>query len=69
MSGPATSSAGHGQGGRKRSLGMTLVIYAALAVFLVWILLPVWYLLVSSLITPVSKPLQDTKESERHLLT
>lgn len=52
MSGPATISAGHGQGGRRRGPGMTLVIYAALAVFLVWILLPVWYLLVSSLITP-----------------
>lgn len=52
MSGAASSSVGHGQGGRKRSLGMSVVIYASLVLFLLWILLPVWYLLVSSLITP-----------------
>ena len=38
--------------GRARSLPVTLGIYAGVAVFAIWILLPVWYLVVSSLITP-----------------
>lgn len=46
------ASPGHSQGGRRRSIGATLVIYLSLAVFLLWILLPVWYLVTSSLITP-----------------
>ncbi len=38
--------------GRARSPGATIAIYGGLLVFAVWILLPVWYLVVSSLITP-----------------
>ena len=52
MSASSTASAGHSQGGRRRSIGATLVIYLSLVVFLLWILLPVWYLVTSSLITP-----------------
>jgi len=52
MSGASNASVGHGQGGRRRSLGTTIAIYLSLVVFLVWILLPVWYLVTSSLITP-----------------
>lgn len=52
MSASSNASPGHGQGGRRRSIGATLAIYLSLAVFLVWILLPVWYLVTSSLITP-----------------
>lgn len=52
MSEATKASPGHSQGGRRRSIGATLVIYLSLAVFLLWILLPVWYLVTSSLITP-----------------
>ena len=38
--------------GRRRSLPATIVLYAGVLAFAVWILLPVWYLVVSSLITP-----------------
>ena len=38
--------------GRQRSLVASCVIYLCVAVFAIWILLPVWYLVVSSLITP-----------------
>lgn len=38
--------------GRRRSPATTIAIYLGVAVFAVWILLPVWYLVVSSLITP-----------------
>jgi multiple sugar transport system permease protein/trehalose/maltose transport system permease protein len=37
--------------GRRRSWRATVVLYLCVLVFAVWILLPVWYLLVSSLIT------------------
>ncbi len=39
--------------GRRRSLPATVALYVGLLAFAVWILLPVWYLVVSSLITPV----------------
>lgn len=39
--------------GRPRSLLATVVLYVGVLAFAVWILLPVWYLVVSSLITPV----------------
>lgn len=39
--------------GRRRSLPATIALYAGVLAFAVWILLPVWYLVVSSLITPV----------------
>ena len=35
-----------------RSLLQTIALYAAVVVFALWVLLPVWYLVVSSLITP-----------------
>jgi ABC-type glycerol-3-phosphate transport system permease component len=38
--------------GLQRSTGASVVLYLCVAVFAVWILLPVWYLVVSSLITP-----------------
>jgi len=38
--------------GRRRSLPATIALYAGVLVFALWILLPVWYLVVSSLITP-----------------
>ncbi len=38
--------------GRRRSPVATIVVYLGVAAFAVWILLPVWYLVVSSLITP-----------------
>jgi len=38
--------------GLKRGIGATLALYLGVAVFAVWILLPVWYLVISSLITP-----------------
>jgi len=38
--------------GRRRSPATTIAIYLGVLVFAVWILLPVWYLVVSSLITP-----------------
>ena len=38
--------------GRPRTLGATIGVYAGVVVFAVWVLLPVWYLVVSSLITP-----------------
>ncbi|WP_417310698.1 carbohydrate ABC transporter permease [Devosia sp.] len=38
--------------GRKRSPWATAAIYLGLVIFAIWILLPVWYLVVSSLITP-----------------
>lgn len=47
--------------GRRRSLPATIFLYACVAVFAVWILLPVWYLVVSSLITATQlgvKPFQ-----------
>lgn len=37
--------------GRRRSLGATIAIYLGLLVFVLWILLPIWYLVVSSLIS------------------
>lgn len=39
-------------GGRPRSLTASIAIYAGVALFALWVLLPVWYLVVSSLITP-----------------
>ncbi|WDR04742.1 carbohydrate ABC transporter permease [Devosia rhodophyticola] len=40
-------------GGRNsRSLVQSVALYAGVAVFVLWILLPVWYLVISSLITP-----------------
>lgn len=39
-------------GGRRRRPLQTVVIYLCVLVFALWILLPVWYLVVSSLITP-----------------
>lgn len=39
-------------GGRRRGPIANIGIYLGLAVFAVWILLPVWYLVVSSLISP-----------------
>ncbi|MCX5580997.1 carbohydrate ABC transporter permease [Kaistia terrae] len=38
--------------GRQRSFVASCVIYLCVLVFAIWILLPVWYLVVSSLITP-----------------
>jgi len=38
--------------GRRRSPAATIAIYAGVLAFAIWILLPVWYLVVSSLITP-----------------
>lgn len=38
--------------GRRRSLPATIGLYAGVLAFAIWILLPVWYLVVSSLITP-----------------
>ncbi|MBL8595503.1 MAG: carbohydrate ABC transporter permease, partial [Devosia sp.] len=38
--------------GRRRSPVATIGLYLGVLVFAVWILLPVWYLVVSSLITP-----------------
>lgn len=38
--------------GRPRSLGATIVVYLCVLLFAIWVLLPVWYLVVSSLITP-----------------
>jgi ABC-type glycerol-3-phosphate transport system permease component len=38
--------------GRQRSLLASCVLYLCVLVFAIWILLPVWYLVVSSLITP-----------------
>lgn len=38
--------------GLQRSTTATVILYLCVAVFAVWILLPVWYLVVSSLITP-----------------
>src|SRR5690606_31081706 len=35
-----------------RSPLQTIALYAAVGVFALWVLLPVWYLVVSSLITP-----------------
>ena len=40
------------EGGRKRSRSATLVVYVGAILFAVWVLLPIWYLVVSSLITP-----------------
>lgn len=37
---------------RPRPLAATIVVYVGVLAFAVWILLPVWYLVVSSLITP-----------------
>lgn len=45
----ASAEADHG---RRRSLPATIAIYVGVLVFAIWILLPVWYLVVSSLITP-----------------
>ncbi|MGC0145017.1 carbohydrate ABC transporter permease, partial [Pseudactinotalea sp. Z1732] len=39
-------------GGRRRSPLLTAFIYLAVVIFALWIILPVWFLLVSSLITP-----------------
>lgn len=39
------------ESGRRRSLPATIAIYACVVVFAIWILLPVWYLVISSLIT------------------
>lgn len=39
-------------GGRRRRPLQTVLIYFCVLVFALWILLPVWYLVVSSLITP-----------------
>lgn len=41
-----------GGGRHKRSLIQSIGLYAGLVVFVLWILLPVWYLVISSLITP-----------------
>jgi multiple sugar transport system permease protein/trehalose/maltose transport system permease protein len=38
--------------GRRRSPAATIGVYVGVIVFALWILLPVWYLVVSSLITP-----------------
>lgn len=38
--------------GQKRGVVGTLIVYGGVAAFAIWILLPVWYLVVSSLITP-----------------
>ncbi|MDC9826373.1 carbohydrate ABC transporter permease [Devosia sp. ZB163] len=38
--------------GRRRRPAATIAIYAGVLAFAIWILLPVWYLVVSSLITP-----------------
>ncbi len=38
--------------GRRRSPWLTAFIYVAVVIFALWIILPVWFLLVSSLITP-----------------
>ncbi len=38
--------------GTRRSLPATIGLYAGVLIFAIWILLPVWYLVVSSLITP-----------------
>lgn len=40
-----------GRRGRSRTLAQTIVVYLCVLIFGVWVLLPVWYLLVSSLIT------------------
>ena len=37
--------------GRPRSLKATVVVYVCVLLFAIWVLLPVWYLVVSSLIT------------------
>jgi len=37
--------------GRRRSTGATVALYAGVLVFAIWVLLPVWYLVVSSLIS------------------
>ena len=37
--------------GRRRSRGATIALYVGVLVFAVWVLLPVWYLVVSSLIS------------------
>lgn len=42
----------NGRGGRRRRPLVTVVIYLGAVVFALWVLLPVWYLLASSLITP-----------------
>lgn len=39
------------ESGRRRSVPATIAIYVCVAVFAIWILLPVWYLVISSLIT------------------
>jgi len=38
--------------GLKRSTGATIGIYMGVVAFVLWVLLPVWYLVVSSLLTP-----------------
>lgn len=45
----ASAAADHG---RRRSVPATIALYVGVLAFAVWILLPVWYLVVSSLITP-----------------
>ena len=39
------------ESGRRRSVPATIAIYVCVAMFAIWILLPVWYLVISSLIT------------------
>ena len=40
------------RGPMSRSPIQTLALYVAVLVFALWVLLPVWYLIVSSLISP-----------------